>query len=453
MNDFRNPICAISYLSRLGSTRFLAISAIAFLFLAGISTSHGFTANDSSKTVLSDGSVSDTQAAVNYVAGKSQDNWVLTVGSAGASYTWASALNVNIPKIFTIRGASASNRPTITSTTTAGFGISVSCTNTKTITIKDLKFGGWSASNAMFGLSGAGVDCFRITNIQFPGAIKFAFWTSGIGQGGGEGPYGVIDNCTWPNGGGVGFFRDNPGSNPNSWHRAMSWGTKKAVYIEDCTMTSTNPPQWSGALDGDNGARIVYRHNTIKNAIAHVHGADSGGPINSALQVEMMHNTFTVDQGSDCVFFLRGGSALFFDNTINRTGGGFYNFVVKQKFYRGTSCEGVCSVDYTYPGHYIGPQQPGCGYVGVAGQIKYSAYASEPWGSVPVYVWGNRVNAPLTYGLINGDSWFQLNRDYFLSPKPGYTEFTYPHPLRGGTPSPPPAQPSPPTNLRIISGQ
>jgi len=69
-------------------------------------------------------------------------------------------------------------------------------------------------------------------------------------------------------------------------------------------------------------------------------------------------------------------------------------------------------------------------------------------GSVPVYFWSNVYNLG---NAANGDIWatessdIQLNRDFFLSAKPGYTELAYPHPLRntGGTP------PTAPTGFRI----
>ena len=48
----------------------------------------------------------------------------------------------------------------------------------------------------------------------------------------------------------------------------------------------------------------------------------------------------------------------------------------------------------------------------------------------------------------------KLNRDYFLSAKPGYTPYPYPHPLRSGTQSGSGSSgsqlPAPPTNVRIV---
>jgi hypothetical protein len=42
-------------------------------------------------------------------------------------------------------------------------------------------------------------------------------------------------------------------------------------------------------------------------------------------------------------------------------------------------------------------------------------------------------------------NYIEIGRDYFLTPKLGYTKYTYPHPLRAGT-----TGPGAPTNLRVI---
>jgi hypothetical protein len=399
-----------------------------------------YTANDANKTISTDGTVTDTQAAVNYVAAKAQDGWVMAVGVAGGAYTWASALTINIPHIFTIQGASPSNRPTITSTASGGFGIALNVTDQQLTTVKDLKFNGWSATNALFVVAGNGLDTFRFTNIEFTGTHTWCIWVSSPGGGGGKGPYGLIDHCSLPSSGSFFYIRDNPLASPNSWHRPMTWGTREAVYIEDCTLVGTSPTN-SIAMDGDNGCRVVFRHNNVTNFQADLHGADTAGPINSCLQLEFMHNTFTMTNnvGDDAMFYMRGGSGVFFDNTLNRTGNGWYNFMIKMVYQRADGQNPFVTVDRIYPADYIGTMQPGCGVVAVPGQDP--RHPSEPWGSVPAYIWNNHINAPISFQPVGVTTPFmQLNRDYFYSSdssaaKPGYTEYTYPHPL-GGVASP-----------------
>jgi hypothetical protein len=67
----------------------------------------------------------------------------------------------------------------------------------------------------------------------------------------------------------------------------------------------------------------------------------------------------------------------------------------------------------------------------------------------PVYSWNNKLNGSnVNIGASNAPT-LQENRDYFNNtPMPGYTPYTYPHPLVTGVPAPP-APPAPPTNLRV----
>jgi hypothetical protein len=386
-------------------------------------------------TFQSNGSASDTQAAIRAAAPGG------TVIIPAGTFTWPTP--VTISKAITLQGASSSNRPVIISSYTGGSGISLNCTANQTITVKDIRFSNWMASNSLFLLGGSGVNGFRLTNLEFDGGHRWSIWVSSPGGSGGEGPYGLIDHCRWPNGGDVIYGRDNPVYNPNSWHRAMSWGSNKAVYVEDCTMNATGNPVSNAALDGDNGFRVVFRHNTVTNWLTSIHGADSAGPINSGLQAELMHNTFNVTQPLAAVLTLRGGSAVFFDNTITGTG---YNAVVELAYYRSLpGGGGVCAQDRFYPQDYLGTQQPGMG-VAPGAPDRDPHYPNHPWASVPVYYWGNHVQAPIWFSEVlanQGSPFVQLGRDYFVgTAKPDYTEFAYPHPLQTGSPPAPSATPS-----------
>jgi hypothetical protein len=67
----------------------------------------------------------------------------------------------------------------------------------------------------------------------------------------------------------------------------------------------------------------------------------------------------------------------------------------------------------------------------------------------PTYVWGNTINgnpAGVTIHNCPGScAHIKEGRDYLLFAKPGYTPFTYPHPLTQEAGSPP----SSPTNLVV----
>src|SRR5690606_33261245 len=66
----------------------------------------------------------------------------------------------------------------------------------------------------------------------------------------------------------------------------------------------------------------------------------------------------------------------------------------------------------------------------------------------PLYLWSNTKNGTATgMECTHGCSHVQSGRDFInngTSPKPGYTPFTFPHPLAGATP-----QPKPPSDLRV----
>ena len=417
-------------------TVILTISIVFSIVISG----YCFNTNSASKTVSTDGSYTDTAAAVASVTRKDEDGWTVTIGSPGGSYTWPTMLDINMPHVVTIQGASSTDRPTITINATTGFGVFIAATEGKTITLKDLHFDSWKTGNGLILIFGGGDDCFRLTNLEFTGSNSSCVWVSALGATSTKpGPYGLIDHCSIPSGGGLIFVRDNPLATPASWHRPMSWGTKHAVYVEDCNFSAPKPlvGVW-GVSDGDNGGRIVIRHCTMQNMPLATHGADSQplengqNPNHSMLQVEVMHNTFTATGPIDTFLFLRGGTATVFDNTINRTGDGFLNTLIKPSFYRSIPGNGVCPVDRTYPADYLGTQQPGSGVVDVPGQDPKNP--KQPWGSVPIYVWNNHINAPITYGQVGGSEFIQPNRDYFVDKeRPNYTEFVYPHPLQGGS--------------------
>jgi len=423
-----------------------------------VTSGYCFNTNSASKTVSTDGSYTDTAAAVASVANKNEDGWTVTIGSPGGAYTWPTMLDITIPHVVTIQGASSTDRPVITVNATTGFGVFISATEGKAITLKDLRFDSWKTANGLILIYGGGDDCFRLTNLEFTRGNSFCVWVSAPAATSTKpGPYGLIDHCSIPSGGAFIFIRDNPSATPNSWHRPMSWGTKHAVYIEDCSFSAPDPRVgvW-GVTDGDNGGRFVVRHCSLKNMPLGTHGPDSQplengqNPNRSILQVEVMHNTFMATGPVDTFFFLRGGTATVFDNTINRTGEGFLNTMIKTAFYRATPGNGVCPVDRFHPADYLGTQQPGCGVIDpntYTGPKDPKKPAGAPWGSVPIYTWNNHINAPLNFGQVGGTPFVQPNRDYFVDKaRPNYTEFVYPHPLQGSSTAG--MAPNPPSNTQ-----
>jgi hypothetical protein len=110
-------------------------------------------------------------------------------------------------------------------------------------------------------------------------------------------------------------------------------------------------------------------------------------------------------------FWFRAGTGIFTDNVVNSTNWGYGD--VKP----------VWIGDNTPPGPYPQPRQPGWGHNGSADVID------------PIYVWNQSGNAAYTWEVAGGwDSNVKLNREIVVNsgPKPGYSKYAYPHPLRGG---------------------
>lgn len=103
--------------------------------------------------------------------------------------------------------------------------------------------------------------------------------------------------------------------------------------------------------------------------------------------------------------------------------------------------------------NYPAPRQVGMGRVtGAAGNDSIT-YKGD---SEPIYIWNITGPTPLV-GISNyggtgctspdtSANYIRSGRDYFVgTPKPGYVKYTYPHPLRGGSP------PGAPQNLHTTT--
>lgn len=297
------------------------------VLLLSVTSVLAYTANDGAKTILSDGSVLDTDAAITYVKGKAEDGWVLTVGGAGGTYTWLAAdlyaLGVDVPYNFTMQGASPTNRPSIGGDN----ALAIAITDGKLITVKDMIFS--SARNDYFlyvnGISE--VPGFRVTNCKFifnsPGSPARLGVIGGTVVG--PGPYGLFDHCEFY-GTGTGFYIfQNSDDTTTAWDRPVEFGTEKSVYFEDCWFHSdTFVPVGGPLIDSWRGGGYVFRHNIVDNRAIGDHGTDHASNfILGVLKHEVMHNTFIVsadDVSTDNLVFFRGGTGVIFDNDFNITG-------------------------------------------------------------------------------------------------------------------------------------
>lgn len=295
--------------------------------------------------------------------------------------------------------------------------------------------------------------------------------------------YGLIDHVTFDvtatSGSiqNVSIFGSSDGSDGGftPWTRALSFGTNNAVYIEDCAFNYAVGAQAEDSIDAYGGARFVIRHNTFLNITVGFHGNDSGDR-RSAFSHEVYSNTFTNNSSTTLRGgTVRGGTGVWHDNTYGGSQGwngitlmlyracptldqsgwgtcdgtnwqiGSTNFSAQAsrtastsggvKFCstaRDTVCTsdavctaiggGTCStfLDGAGTGGYACRDQPG---------------RTHDQALAPIYGWNNGSMSIGTYdgGFSCGtglSTYLQSGRDYVDSTTmPGYTAYTYPHPL------------------------
>lgn len=236
-----------------------------------------------------------------------------------------------------------------------------------------------------------------------------------------------------------------------SWTSADTIGTRDTngrlnIYVETNRFTGgTNQ-----GIDADNASRLVYRYNTLINSSVNSHGWDTS-PV-GVRHWEIYNNTFERTGGDSCstqlcnqnwLILMRGATGVIADNQFVNIAGNYWGDKPELHFWiRGAEDvrpQGSCSAV-----RYPVPRQIGQNYNG-------TSYFTDP-----VRIWNNTgaqtMDASWSFGnpcgLTFSDFW-QLNRDYAFSPRPGYVKYPYPHPLLGGSTSTT-TTPAPPSNVRII---
>jgi hypothetical protein len=264
---------------------------------------------------------------------------------------------------------------------------------------------------------------FLLSNSGVPGPNKFAMY---------------VFHQDW---GGVDGYGDN------SWAQPTGFGTNQFLFVEDCTFTSdpasANGLSHSYAVDGWSGQRVVYRNNTFTNATWANHGTESGGRLRSARAAEIYNNAFVMNTSAVVVTSAigsRGGAAVIYDNTLTTSGGAFITNFIDLAVLRANSsyspwgkCDGTSVYDDSAAvGGLQCLDQPG---VGQGDLLSGDPASPADWpnqASDPNYIWDNLRNG-VSSNDDNGvarNSQIQLGRDFIRTEKPGYTPYTYPHPLR-----------------------
>jgi hypothetical protein len=271
---------------------------------------------------------------------------------------------------------------------------------------------------------------------------------------------------------------------PSTWGSADTTGTG-AVYVE-----SNDFHVLQSATDNDDNGRMVFRYNVMDHSTFATHGADSS-PYGQRY-FEYYNNTgvfygysdgTTFNVANEWLGLIRGGTFIAHDNVLPALSqgsdypkGNDINATV-MNLNRGAGPDGCWGAGASTPGQYYhAPRQVGLGYVTGKGTVNYPSkglnnsstdsmtYVGD---SEPIYLWNNKrtsggANVNLVMGFTNYSpsecsnpdvtaNYIVLNRDYFYSAKPGYTPYTYPHPLAQGSGSMASgSNPDAPSNLSAI---
>lgn len=417
----------------------------------------GFAANSATITAASC-SQSNVQSAINSAAVGD------TVKVPAGSCTWSSSVSIN--KGITLLGAGAT-QTLITSGLGGSSLILMSLSSDVPVRVSgfffdNVSYNSGGKASIYFGWnmnSSYSVSSLRIDHNKFNKGTKCVFTN-------GSHIYGVIDHNEFVNCDGA----VEADGDTKTWNDPIAAGTSKALFIEDNTFTVNNSAVGWGEQEQimhGHGNRTVIRYNTFNLAAysngsglameAHGNGSCYSGNATDDLRgmpiIEIYNNTISINHSYRGIY-IRGGSALIFNNTM-------------------TTLSGSLSAIQFAEEESIG------GSPNVSNCAK-SAWAAEDQINNS-FIWNNKLNgAAITrvdLNYQNDPTFIQQGRDYFLhAPEASggketytgraggamtfsasganayypYASYTYPHPLTGGTAAAPPTTSTtinPPTNI------
>jgi hypothetical protein len=261
-------------------------------------------------------------------------------------------------------------------------------------------------------------------------------------------------------------LRHKPSGLSSSWATPANFGSADTDGAQNLYFETNTVKNMLEAIDVDDNGRLIVRYNTFTNSAVGTHGNDTsafGGRYYEAYNNNFVSDTTPVCPGglpTNVNFFLtlRGGTALIHDNVIQRLSNAAWGsksevaFTVEmpRRNAGAFACWGTAT-----PGGYPAPRQAGWGYT--TGRTQ--AGATGVFQDVEaVYLWNNsgdgNYNSPVVMDYAPNEcgaaapsaaNLVVAGRDYFTSTaKPGYTPYTYPHPLTGGVSAPPPTAGVPP---------
>ena len=240
------------------------------------------------------------------------DGCTIILPSGDGSATWDTTLSMS-GKGITLQGQGSVNT-IITDTTASGAAILIDTGGTYYTRIHGIRFKGGDSTNGAIKVQGGGINTFRIDNCQFGD-------TCAIGIRCYADTFGVIDNN---------IFNDCTiavainGAGDTSWSAPMSLGTSNAVYIEDNIINSSGTSRF--ANEAYDGARYVLRYNHISNCVMGHHDFSSNGALQRGTKSwEIYGNDVSATINMSLLFSGRGGTGLFYDNSVITSGSGAYS--------------------------------------------------------------------------------------------------------------------------------
>jgi len=298
--------------------------------------------------------------------------------------------------------------------------------------------------------------------------------------------YGLLDHCNGYSHSQFANVAENTngsGGGNSSWIKGSALGSADAVYLEDNNIEYVNQggEEMMMFCDGDQGGRIVVRHNILKNHYLGGHDASSNN--RSVLQYEMYDNFLeTTYTSSEDLIAHRGGTGVIFNNDMYMSVDGSWNYGLDgpiglynyRDFSLGTvglwandpTCQNSvvkgCLNSATYWSDNLCNSDADCGGI-IGACVRIDGFSgtqypcrdqigtgdnASPQGSHPYLLWNNRVKIYAgnwepalatvtrngTYNIVKGRDYCEEETAMPTSCNSittTYIPYTYPHPLQG----------------------
>ena len=319
----------------------IGVFAISLLlsFGSALATTYNVSCNGTITTALQN-AINSAKGGSTYATG---DTVSISAGSCSMG-------DITLNKKITLQGAGASSTTisggSITSTDSAPRITGIGFTNT-TITINESTTGG---SNG-----------WRVDHNNF----SYTSRTYAITVQGGSGnshPTGVVDNNAFTDGEVLTYGNTNdygtPANASNMWALTDPLGAQtNVVYVETNTFTWDSGATPPTSIDGNYGARVVFRFNNLISGGLELHGIQ-GTSNRGVSRWEIYNNTFNISFAWYCGTLIRSGGGVIFNNTY---GSNFTNAILieNQTSYRYSdyscnqvACDGNNPRDQNTPGMY-----------------------------------------------------------------------------------------------------